>query len=325
VSLGVSLFPDDGAELETLLKHADAALYHAKECGRNTFQYFRAAMNQAARERFQLEGRVRRALQHEEFSVAYQPLVDGRTGRIIGMEALARWPGSGEPPVGPGQFIPVLEQLGLIRTLSEWVMQQAATALAGWSSAGLGPLRLALNISAQQFGQPDLAASIERIVRLAGVGPEDVELELTESILLTHAGAAIDILRELKTRGFRLSIDDFGTGYSSFGYLKSFPVDTLKIDRSFINDVTTDRSDAAIVAAMVGLANALGIEPLAEGVETGEQRSFLEAIGCHTMQGYYFGRPVWPAEFTALLLAQQQAIPVAAGASDGFRDPGPAA
>jgi diguanylate cyclase (GGDEF)-like protein len=300
-SVGISLFPEDGQDLETLLKHADVALYHAKENGRNSFQFYRTAMNQATLERFQLEGRVRRALQREEFSVAYQPLVDGRTGAVIGMEALARWPTSGDPPVGPGQFIPLLEQMGLIRPLSEWVMNQAAFALAGWRAEGLRRLRLAINVSAQQFGQPDLAASIERIVRSAGVGPEEVELELTESILLAHAGSALDVLRELKARGFRLAIDDFGTGYSSFGYLKSFPVDTLKIDRSFICDVTTDPGNAAIVEAMVGLARSLGIEPLAEGVETLEQKVFLERIGCTMMQGYLFSRPVGPAELAALL------------------------
>jgi diguanylate cyclase (GGDEF)-like protein len=300
-SLGISLFPEDGNDLETLLKHADVALYQAKEQGRNNFQFYRAAMNQTTLERFRLEGRVRRALQHEEFSVAYQPLVDGRTGAVIGAEALARWPTSGDPPVGPAQFIPLLEQMGLIRPLSEWVMYQAACAMAGWRAERVGVLRLALNISAQQFGQPDLAASIERIVRSAGVGPEEVELELTESILLAHAGSALDILRELKARGFRLAIDDFGTGYSSFGYLKNFPVDTLKIDRSFISDVTTDPGDAAIVEAMVGLARSLGIEPLAEGVETLEQKEFLERIGCNMMQGYYFSRPVGSAEFATLL------------------------
>jgi EAL domain-containing protein (putative c-di-GMP-specific phosphodiesterase class I) len=191
--------------------------------------------------------------------------------------------------------------MGLIRPLSEWVMYQAASAMAGWRAEREGVLRLALNISAQQFGQPDLAASIERIVRSAGVGPEEVELELTESILLAHAGSALDILRELKARGFRLAIDDFGTGYSSFGYLKNFPVDTLKIDRSFISDVITDPGDAAIVEAMVGLARSLGIEPLAEGVETREQKEFLERIGCNMMQGYYFSRPVGSVEFAALL------------------------
>jgi len=304
-SLGISLFPEDGEDLETLLKHADVALYHAKEKGRNTFQFYRTTMNETTLERFQLEGRVRRALQRDEFSVAYQPLVDARTGTIIGAEALARWPTSGDPPVGPAQFIPLLEQMGLIRPLSEWVMYQAGCALAGWRADGLGALRLALNISAQQFGQPELAASIERIVRSAGVGPEEVELELTESILLAHAGTAVDILRELKARGFRLAIDDFGTGYSSFGYLRNFPVDTLKIDRSFINDVTTDPGDAAIVEAMVGLARSLGIEPLAEGVETLEQKAFLERIGCNMMQGYLFSRPVGPAEFAALLPSKE--------------------
>jgi EAL domain-containing protein (putative c-di-GMP-specific phosphodiesterase class I) len=199
--------------------------------------------------------------------------------------------------------------MGLIRPLSEWVMYQAACAMAGWRAERAGVLRLALNISAQQFGQPDLAASIERIVRSAGVGPEEVELELTESILLAHAGSALDILRELKARGFRLAIDDFGTGYSSFGYLKNFPVDTLKIDRSFISDVTTDPGDAAIVEAMVGLARSLGIEPLAEGVETLEQKEFLERIGCNMMQGYYFSRPVGPAEFAALLPSSEAGSP----------------
>lgn len=300
-SLGISVFPEDGEDLETLLQHADVALYHAKERGRNTFQFYRPTMTAATLERFQLEGQVRRALQREEFSVAYQPLVDARSGTIVGAEALARWPGSGDPPVGPAQFIPLLEQMGLIRPLSEWVLYQAGCALAGWRARSPGTLRLAVNLSAQQFAQPDLAASIERIVRSAGVGPEEVELELTESILLAHAGAAVDILRELKARGFRLAIDDFGTGYSSIGYLRNFPVDTLKIDRSFISGMLTNRGNTAIVEAMVSLARGLGIEPLAEGVETLEQRVFLERIGCPMMQGYLFSRPVAPAAFGALL------------------------
>jgi len=312
-SLGISLFPDDGTDLETLLKHADVALYHAKASGRNAFHFYSTTMNQNTIERFELEGQVRRALQREEFSVAYQPLVDGRTGAVLGAEALARWPASGPPVVGPAQFIPLLEQIGLIQPLSEWVMYQAGCALAAWRAQGLGPLRLAINISAQQFGQPAIAASIERVVRSAGVEPEDVELELTESILLAHAGRSVGILRELKARGFRLAVDDFGTGYSSFGYLKNFPVDTLKIDRSFISGVTTEPRDAAIVQAMVGLARSLDIEPLAEGVETVEQKAFLESIGCHTMQGYLFSRPVGPAEFAALLQPAAPVILSAAG------------
>jgi EAL domain-containing protein (putative c-di-GMP-specific phosphodiesterase class I) len=251
-----------------------------------------------------MEGRVRRALQREEFGVVYQPLVDGRTGTVVGMEALARWPTSGDPPVGPAEFIPLLEQMGLIRPLSEWVIFQAGCALAGWQMDAPRGLRLSVNISALQFGQPDLAPSIERIVRSTGVGPDQVELELTESILLAHAGSAGAIMRDLKARGFRLAIDDFGTGYSSLGYLKGFPVDTLKIDRSFISGVTTNRDDAAIVEAMVGLARSLGIEPLAEGVETLEQKAFLESIDCHMMQGFLFSRPVAPARFTELLTSQ---------------------
>lgn len=301
-SIGIGLFPEDGEDLETLLKHADAALYHAKDSGRNNFQFYRAEMHAASLERLQLEARVRHALEREEFDVAFQPRVDGPSGRVIGMEALARWPASGTPPTGPVHFIPILEQQGLIRNLSEFVLAKSVRALVGWQQSGAGPLRLGINISAQQFAQPDLASSIERIVRNAGGRPEDVELELTESILLSHAGTAVNTMGELKARGFWLAIDDFGTGYSSFGYLKrQLPIDTLKIDRSFINSVTTDPASAAIVRAMVGMAVTLGIEPLAEGVETAEQKAFLEEIGCPRMQGYLFSHPVPAADVTRLL------------------------
>jgi len=304
-SMGISLFPEDGEDLDTLLKRADTALYHAKEQGKNAFQFYRAAMNEATVERLELEGRIRRGLAQHAFSVAYQPLIDAPTGHVVGMEALARWPDSGDPPVGPGQFIPIMEQMGLIGQLSEFVMFQAASALARWNAEGIGPLRLAINISARLFAQPDLADSFDRLTRLAGAAPDQIELELTESVLLTHADRALDIMRELKAKGFRLAIDDFGTGYSSLSYLKNFPIDTLKIDRSFVSEVLTDRSAAAIVEAIVRLARSLGIEPLAEGVETAEQKEFLERIGCHTMQGYFFGRPAGPEEFEALVRERQ--------------------
>jgi diguanylate cyclase (GGDEF)-like protein len=309
-SVGISLFPGDGEDLETLLKHADAALYHAKDCGRNTYQFYRAEMHEASLERLQLEARVRRALEWQEFDVAYQALVDGSTGRIFGLESLARWPASGPPPIGPAQFIPMLEQQGLIRELSEWVLERSVRALVGWQAAGAGPMRLGINISAQQFAQPGLAASIERIVRACGGQPEHLELELTESILLSHAETAVNTMQELKARGFRLAIDDFGTGYSSFGYLKRrLPVDTLKIDRSFIGSITTDPASAAIVRAMVAMAQGLGVEPLAEGVETEEQRAFLVEIGCPRMQGYLFSRPVPAADFARLLRLDPLPVP----------------
>jgi len=294
-SMGVVLFPHDGSDVETLLKHADMAMYEAKEKGRNNYQFFSKEMNHQAVDRHQLESKLRRALERDEFSLFYQPQWDMQNRRLVGFEALLRWSTEADGMIPPNRFIPVAEDTGLIRPIGEWVLKTACRQLKAWQQMGFTGLRIAVNISARQFRQPDLVSKIDRILAETGLNPQCLELELTESYLMEDADAAIRTLEFLKVRGIQLAIDDFGTGYSSLSYLKNFPIDRIKIDQSFVRDVTVNRDDAAIVEAIIAMGQSLDLDLIAEGVEGAEQLKFLIGRNCFEMQGYFFARPM-PAD-----------------------------
>ncbi|MEO5702838.1 MAG: EAL domain-containing protein [Gammaproteobacteria bacterium] len=306
-SIGFSIYPQDGKDAETLLKNADAAMYRAKENGRDNFQFFTAEMNTKVNERLMLEGTLRQALEHNEFFLNYQPLVDLRSGRIIGVEALIRWRHPQLGIVSPAQFIPLAEETGLIVAIGAWVLKNACTQNKAWQEAGFDPINVAVNLSARQFRQKDLVESIAQILHDTRLEACYLDLELTESMVMHNAEEVISTLQELKSMGVGLSIDDFGTGYSSLSYLKRLPVGRLKIDQSFVRDITEDPDDAVIAQAVISLAHSLNLKVIAEGVETAEQLDFLRAHHCDEMQGYYFSRPV-SAELFAELLSNKKTL-----------------
>ncbi|MEX5747298.1 EAL domain-containing protein [Massilia sp. X63] len=307
-SIGICLCPDDGKDVETLMRHADAAMYHAKAAGRNNYQFFDQRMNQAAARRFELESHLRGALLREEFELHYQPIIDTATRRLHALEVLLRWrrgtggTGGETVLVGPDEFIPILEENGMIVPVGEWVIRSACEQSMAWQRQGLSAVPLAINLSARQFMHDGLVNSIRRIVGATGIDPSLVEFELTETALMQHGGQTLEILRQINDMGMRLSIDDFGTGYSSLAYLKRFPVRKIKIDRAFVRELEASAEDRAIVAAVMALANSLGLSVVAEGVETEGQYALLGGYGCQFAQGYLFARPL-PAGEAARLLA----------------------
>jgi diguanylate cyclase (GGDEF)-like protein len=300
-SIGVAAYPSDGTPPESLIEHADIAMYRAKKLGRNNFQFYTPAMNEESLERVRIESALRNALERNEFVLHYQPQVDLKTGRIVGMEALIRWKHPELGMVPPSRFVGVAEDTGLIVPIGAWVMRTAAAQNKAWQDAGLGRLRVAVNVSARQFSAADLVPGIEQVLLDTGLDPSCLELELTESLFMSDVTPAVELLHRMKSLGVQLSIDDFGTGYSSFSYLSRFPIDVLKIDRSFVNDITHDANDAAIVASIIALAHNLRLSVIAEGVETAEQLDYLRHQGCDEMQGYYFSRPLPAQEFEQLL------------------------
>ena len=300
-SVGVVAYPNPGTVADGLIEHADIAMYRAKSLGRNNFQFYTPAMNEESLERVRIESALRSALVRNEFVLHYQPQVDLASGRVVGMEALIRWQHPELGMVPPARFIGVAEDTGLIVPIGAWVMRTACAQNKAWQDAGLGRLRVAVNLSARQFGANDLVPGIERVLADTGLAPECLELELTESLFMSDVTPAVELLHRMKSLGIKLSIDDFGTGYSSFSYLSRFPIDVLKIDRSFVNDVTYDANDAAIVASIIALAHNLRLSVIAEGVETVEQLDYLRHQGCDEMQGYYFSRPLPAHEFECLL------------------------
>jgi diguanylate cyclase (GGDEF)-like protein/PAS domain S-box-containing protein len=306
-SVGVSLYPNDGEDPVMLLKNADAAMYRAKEQGGNNYQFYSPDMNVRIIERLALETDLRRALEREEFLLHYQPQVDLETGRIIGMEALVRWKKPDLGLVSPAKFIPLAEETGLILPIGEWVLRRACEQNKSWQEAGLPPIRIAVNLSARQFQQENLAMTIGRVLQETGLDSKFIELELTESLLMKKGEITLSILRELNKMGLRLSIDDFGTGYSSLSYLTRFPIHELKIDKSFVLSVTVDSNNAVVARAIVTMAHGLGLKALAEGVETQEQLDFLRSIRCDEAQGYLFSRPL-PTEEATKLLAEGKAF-----------------
>ena len=300
-SVGVAIFPDDGATPELLIERADIAMYRAKESGRNTFQFFTAAMNERLVERLRLEADLRKAIVRNELILHYQPQVDLATDQIVGVEALIRWQHPQLGMVSPVRFIPLAEETGLIGPIGDWVIRTAVAQNVAWQCAGYGQLRLSVNLSAYQFGQPELVESIAAVLQEHAMESHQLEIELTESMVMKDVDRAISVLRNLKALGVKLSIDDFGTGYSSLSYLKRFPIDELKIDQSFVQDIATNTDDAAIVLAIISLAHSLRLRVIAEGVETASQLDFLRQHGCDEMQGYHFSRPLPAAELGKLL------------------------
>jgi EAL domain-containing protein (putative c-di-GMP-specific phosphodiesterase class I)/ActR/RegA family two-component response regulator len=315
-SAGIALYPIDGADPDTLIKNADTAMYRAKEAGRNTYRFFKAEMNARALERLSMEGSLRRALERNEFLLHYQPKVALNTGRITGVEALLRWQHPERGLVSPANFIPILEDNGMIVPVGAWVLDEACRQLKVWMAEGTPVVPVSVNLSGRQLQQRDLARSVERVLLERDVDPRLIELEITESVLMSNAEQAGEILRKLKKFGIRVSVDDFGTGYSSLGYLKSFPLDALKIDRSFVNDITTNPDDAMITSAVISLAHSLRLKVIAEGVETEAQLAMLAAKGCDEMQGYYYAKPMMPAD-CALLLRAPRELQVAARSAEG--------
>ena len=300
-SVGVSVYPDDGLNAETLIKNADTAMYQAKENGRQTYQYFKPAMNVRAVERQSIEESLRRALERQEFVVHYQPKINLKTGRISGAEALLRWTHPTRGPVPPGQFIPVAEDCGLILPIGTWVLRQACQQARAWVDAGLPLGTMAVNISAMQLRNENFLEGVFAILQDTRLDPRLLELELTESVLMKHAESTASILTALRDRGVQVAVDDFGTGYSSLSYLWKFPIDALKIDQSFVRQITTVPDETIIVKAVIGLGRSLKLRVVAEGVETKEQLAFLQAHQCDEAQGYYFSRPVLPEQFAKLL------------------------
>lgn len=302
-SIGIALYPNDGEDAETLLKHADTAMYRAKDQGRNNYQLYTPAMNAKIIERLTMENDLRRGVKREEFLLFYQPQVNTKTGQIIGMEALLRWKHQERGLVYPAEFISLAEDTGMIIPLGEWVLRNACAQNKAWQDAGIRRVRVTVNLSACQFQQHNLVETVARVMSQTGLEPRWLELEITESALMQDMDLAIKTLQDLKEMGVRISIDDFGTGYSSLNYLKRLPVHALKIDRSFVRDITANPEDAAIVSTVIVLARNLNLKVIAEGVETEEQLAFLQQHQCCEMQGYLFSKPL-PAEEFAKLLRQ---------------------
>jgi diguanylate cyclase (GGDEF)-like protein len=308
-SIGISMYPADAQDEPTLMKNADIAMYAAKEEGKNNFQFYSAEIQSQSLERLTLETCLRRALERNEFSLHYQAKVDLKTGSINGVEALLRWHSPELGQVSPAQLIPIAEETGLIVAIGKWVLKTACAQNMAWQRQGLPPVCMAVNLSARQFSDPFLLQDIADVLCDTGMQPRLLELEITEGMVIQHPGKAIKLLTAIKALGVRLAIDDFGTGYSSLGQLKQFPIDTLKVDRSFIHDIHHDGEDRAITEAIIAMGKTLSLTVVAEGVETIEQETFLREHACDEMQGYYFSKPVIADQFAELLRGQGLPVP----------------
>jgi diguanylate cyclase (GGDEF)-like protein len=300
-SIGISVYPDDGNNVDILLKNADTAMYHAKEQGKNNYQFYKQSMNISTLERLDLENNLRKALDQNEFILHYQPLLDIKSGQIIGVEALVRWIHPEKGMIYPLEFIPTAEETGLIMPLGEWVLSTACKQNKSWQEAGLPPVRVTINISSVQFSQKNFIETVRNVLHESGLSPQYLELEMTESILMQTKDTTISTLKALKSLGIRLAIDDFGTGYCSLNYLKSFPIDTLKIDQLFVRDLVTSQDDKAIINAIIALGHSLRLEVVAEGVEIDQQLEYLSAKGIDTGQGFLFSKPLPHSSLQALL------------------------
>ena len=303
-SIGISIFPADGPDGDTILRNADTAMYHAKAAGRNNYQFYAEEMNRAANERLNLENKLRHAVSHHEFALAFQPQFDAVSRRPTGVEALIRWHHPEEGVISPDRFIPVAEETGLIVPIGDWVLNEACREMKSWIDAGLPPLRVAVNLSARQLRRRDFCETVAGALAHSGLPPELLELEITESAVMENPQEAIRILSALHRMGVSLAIDDFGTGYSSLAYLKLFPIDHLKIDRSFVRDIETDLNDRSIAMGTIALAHSLGLNVIAEGVETEDQLEILRTNGCNEIQGYLLSRPLNSATAFSFLRAQ---------------------
>lgn len=300
-SIGIALYPQDASSSSGVIKQAENALHHAKVSGRNQYQFFSKDMNRKAKSRLDLEARMRRALTNQEFAVFYQPKVQAETNRIVGAEALVRWLDPDKGMISPGEFIPVAEETGLIEQIGSWVLRRSCEENKAWQVKGLIPVKVSVNVSARQFRAPSLIDTVVGILAETGLDPSWLELEITESMLMNDVESAVRKMTAIRELGIGLSIDDFGTGYSSLSYLGRFPITTLKIDRAFIADVDTNPKTAEIARAIIGLSRGLNLEVVAEGAEVADHVNFLRENGCHTVQGYYFSRPVPADQFERML------------------------
>ena len=307
-SIGISVYPADGINAETLIKSADTAMYHAKGKGRNNYQFFKGEMNTRAVERLIIENNLRLALEKQQFILYYQPKVNLNTGQITGVEALLRWQHDEWGEVVPDIFVPVAEDTGLIIPIGRWVLRQACMQAKIWQDAGLQEITLAINISAQEFLQKDFVAGVRAILIETGLAAHFLELEITESVLMRDAECSKNILQQLKKMGIKLAVDDFGTGYSSLSYLQRFPIDVLKIDQSFVQNIESAQDDGIIVSAIISMGNSLKLKVVAEGVETPRQLAFLKARHCEEGQGYFFSHPLIAENFAALLLKNMPSL-----------------
>ncbi|MGE5622721.1 MAG: putative bifunctional diguanylate cyclase/phosphodiesterase, partial [Bacillota bacterium] len=302
-SIGISLYPDDGADAETLMRAADTAMYHAKENGRGGYCFFTPDLNVAIQRRLRVENQLRQALARGEFELHYQPQVEMASGRILSAEALLRWRRPGCGVVSPAEFVAVAEETGLILPIGEWVLREACAQLQRWQAAGWRELGVAVNLSTRQISQLGLSGMVERLLREYGLPAASLDLEITESVLMQPSEENMATLRRLSDMGVRLSIDDFGTGYSSLSYLKRFPVNVLKIDRSFIGGIGREPGGTAIADAIIGMAQGLHLDVIAEGIETAEQADYLKARNCRMAQGFYYSEPLPPDAFAGRLCA----------------------
>jgi len=302
-SIGISIYPDDGTSIESLMKYADTAMYHAKETGRNAYIFYKDDVQEISSKRFDLELKLRKAIENKEFELYYQPKYDAKYEQICSMEALIRWHQPDMGLVSPLDFIPLAEETGLIVPIGAWVIDEACRQIKIWHDAGFKELNttIAVNLSGRQFHGGNLLQTITESIKKYNIPSHFLELELTESMLMSNIDDTLSVLNELHAYGIRLSIDDFGTGYSSLAYLKRFPISTLKLDRSFIMGLPEDRDDKKIVAATIALAHGLDMSVVAEGVETVEQLEWLKQAACDEIQGYYFSKPLTAKGFTKLL------------------------
>jgi EAL domain-containing protein (putative c-di-GMP-specific phosphodiesterase class I) len=301
VSIGISVFPDDGGDAETLLTRADMALYHAKDEGRDCYRFFESHLNERAVERQSIEASLHRALAQQEFELVFQPKILLNTNAIAGVEALIRWRHPERGLISPGQFVGIAEDCGLIKAIGFWVLQEACTQARAWQDAGFADISVAVNISAIEFRNEAFLPYLAGVLSQTGLDPGHLEIELTESVLMAHVDHANSVLHALKALGVRLAIDDFGTGWSSLSYLRTFPIDALKIDRSFVQAMALDSDASSIIRAVISMGKSLRHRVIAEGVETAAQLAFLLGEGCDEAQGYYLSPPVSAAECTAML------------------------
>lgn len=302
-SIGIGIYPDDGLDAETLIKHADTAMFHAKDKGRNTYAFFEQRMTTRAIARQSIEASLRLALERQEFVLHYQPKINLHSGTIVGIEALVRWQHPQRGLLEPAQFVPIAEDSGLILPLGRWVLREACRQARAWQDAGLPPVVIAVNTSALEFRAEDFLANLRTVLEETRLQPRYLELELTESMLMRDASAADSVLHALSAMGVQLAVDDFGTGYSSLSYLRQFPINTLKIDQSFVNNMTRNANDASLVSAVISMGKSLKQRVIAEGVETAEQVAFLLEQQCDEGQGFFFGNPMGAEAFTPLLQA----------------------
>jgi diguanylate cyclase (GGDEF)-like protein len=299
-SIGIVVYPDDGTEADVLLKHADFAMYHAKDQGRNNYQFFEADLNVRVVERQMLENGLRHAIESQELVLHYQPKIDLGTGAIVGAEAFVRWRHPQRGLILPSQFVPIAEVCGSIIPIGRWVLREACRQARAWQAAGIGPLRMAINVSPSELRDRDFVLCVRRVLAETGLDPSDLEIELRETVLMQDAQFALEVLSDLKKLRVQLALDDFGTGYSSLSHLNQFPIDILKIDQSFVRELNTDTGASSIVGAVIGMGKNLGMQVVAEGVESREQLTCLQKLACPQGQGFYLSEPLTAAEFTRL-------------------------